>query len=350
LLISDPRKILLIKLSAVGDVVHCLPVLAALKKHLPNSRIDWLVEEASAEMLQGHPLLDRLWISYRKSWLSDIRRGRRQALLEAWRFAKALREQRFDLVLDLQGLYKSAVWTRWVKGRQKIGWSGTKELTGFSLTETIGPENFRLHAVERYLDFIRHLGYHPGKPEFCIPIHREDEERVSEILREANPVKKALISLNPVAKWHTKLWSQTSFARLADRLVEELDAALAFTGGPEDRIYVDAIRSKMKKQAINLCGRTNLRELAFLYGKSRLVLSTDTGPMHVAASVGTPVVALFGPTDPKRTGPYGAVHRVVCSDIECRPCFKRNCDHMSCMNRITPEQVFRAVVETLTTQ
>ncbi|MBI4775908.1 MAG: lipopolysaccharide heptosyltransferase II [Deltaproteobacteria bacterium] len=340
----------MVKLSAVGDVVHCLPVLAALKRHLPNSRIEWLVEESAAELLQGHPLLDRLWISHRKSWLSDIGKGRRKALLEAWRFATRLREQRFDLVLDLQGLYKSAVWTRWVRGKRKIGWSGTKELTGFSLTETIGPENFRLHAVDRYLDFIRYLGYDPGKPEFSIPIHREDEERVSMIVQEANPGNKDLISLNPVAKWHTKLWSQTSFARLADILMEELDVVLAFTGGLEDRTYVDAIRSEMKKNAMNLCGRTNLRELACLYGRSRLVLSTDTGPMHVAASVGTPVVALFGPTDPDRTGPYGAAHRVVCSDVECRPCFKRTCDHGSCMNLITPEQVFRAVTETLTSQ
>ena len=349
MLVSNPRRILLIKLSAVGDVVHCLPVLAALKAQFPNSRIEWLIEEASAEMLEGHPLLDRLWISRRKSWLSDIGHGRRKALPEAWRFASSLRRERFDLVLDLQGLYKSAVWTRWVKGKRKIGWSGTKEFTGFSLTETIGPENFHLHAVDRYLDFIRYLGSDPGKPEFCIPIHRKDEERVSKLLKEANVDQKDLISLNPVAKWHTKLWHPTSFARLADILVEQLGAVLAFTGGPEDRTYVDAIRLKMKKRAINLCGRTNLRELASLYRKSRLVLSTDTGPMHVAAAVGTPVVALFGPTDPKRTGPYGAKHRVVCSDVNCRPCFKRDCDHMSCMNRITPEQVFRAVVETLST-
>ncbi len=339
LLQPSPNRILIVKLSALGDVVHCLPVLHQLRKAAPEAKIDWLVEEAAADLLIGHPYLDRVWISRRKRLLSELKRGETRTLRETFRLAADLRREEYDLVLDLQGLYKSAVWTWWVKGRKKLGWSGTKEYTGFSLTESIGPENFQLHAVERYLDFIRYLGREPDYPEFVIPRGPEENRAVA----EWGFSMESPIAINPVALWETKLWNVAGFSKLADQIVERLGLPVVFTGGPNDRAYVDSILSGMRGQALNFCGKTGLKGLAALYRRCAAVVSTDTGPMHVAAAVGTPVVALFGPTDPARTGPYGPGHQVVRCGIECSPCLKRNCSHRSCMERISVEAVLQAV-------
>ena len=150
---------------------------------------------------------------------------------------------------------------------------------------------------------------------------------------------KSLIAINPVAKWETKLWPNKKFAELADMLIDQYDMKIVFTGGIKDYSIIQAITSSMKGLAINFAGETTLTELAALYEKAALVISTDTGPMHLAAAMGTPVVALFGPTAPWRTGPYGTNHHVISAELECSPCFKRRCETRDCMYQISVKQV-----------
>ena len=153
------------------------------------------------------------------------------------------------------------------------------------------------------------------------------------------------VAVNPVAFWETKLWEDGKFAELCDRIRTELGIGVVLTGreaGP-----LEKIRAGMKTEAVNLGGRTSLRELAALYREAALVVSTDSGPMHLAAAVGTPVVALFGPTDPGRTGPCGSGHKVIRGSLSCMPCFRKQCEDPRCMREISVEDVFTAVREAL---
>jgi ADP-heptose:LPS heptosyltransferase len=156
------------------------------------------------------------------------------------------------------------------------------------------------------------------------------------------PEGRKLVVINPVARWKTKLWQEEKFAQLADRLVLERNALVILTGGPADRGVTGRIRGMMRQQAVDWAGETTLRELAALASLADLFVTTDTGPMHLAAAAGARVLALFGPTAPWRTGPYGSGHIVVRTGIDCSPCFRRECDRtsrMECMKGITVEEV-----------
>lgn len=152
-----------------------------------------------------------------------------------------------------------------------------------------------------------------------------------------------LVAINPMTKWPTKPWDNLKFAQLADRLIRDHGARVVFTGSPEDREAVKEIMAAMQGKAVNLAGRTSLKTLAALYEKIDCLVTTDTGPMHLAAAVNKPVVALFGPTAPWRTGPYGEGHQVVRAEMECSPCFKQTCQTKACMTDISEEQVMEAV-------
>ena len=150
-----------------------------------------------------------------------------------------------------------------------------------------------------------------------------------------------------MAKWKTKLWEPELFAALGDRILKDFSGNVIFTGSQADRPIIEKISSMMKTRPLNLAGRTGLKELAYLYGQCRVLVTTDTGPMHMAAAMNCPVVALFGPTSPLRTGPYGPGHRVITSGAACGPCFKKTCDQWSCMRDITVDSVYEAVKEIL---
>jgi lipopolysaccharide heptosyltransferase II len=156
------------------------------------------------------------------------------------------------------------------------------------------------------------------------------------------------IAINPMAKWQTKLWPSERFARLADRLITQYRATVFFTGGPEDQPVIDKIQKSMRSDSVNLAGQTSLMELAALYQDMACVISTDTGPMHIAAAVETPTAALFGPTADWRTGPFGDGHRIVSANPQCRPCFKRSCETTHCMREIRVESVLGHVHDLLT--
>ncbi|OPY91122.1 MAG: Lipopolysaccharide heptosyltransferase 1 [Syntrophus sp. PtaU1.Bin208] len=337
-------NILIVKLSAVGDVIHTIPSLAALRRRFPQAHISWVVEEAASDLLRNHPCLDKLIISGRKRWIKEMRQGKYSKVFqEARRFLSDLRSRRYDLVIDFHGLFKSAVLTVLSGASRRLGYDSMQELSGLFYNEKI-PEDLSRHAVDRYLDFPRYLGADPEHPEFPLDISAPQHRRIEQLLAEFHLGDgENLIAINTVALWDTKLWDDEKFARLADRIVGELMASVVFTGS--DPAPMDSILSRMTTRAVNLGGRTSLRELAHLYQRARLLITTDSGPMHLAAAVGTPVVALFGPTDPVRTGPYGEGHRVLRKGLACSPCFRKSCDHRTCMRDISVDEVFDAVKE-----
>ena len=343
---EGPEKlnILIVKLSAIGDVIHTLPSLAALRRLYPDAHITWVIEEDSSDIIEGHPCLDRVIISRRKKWLRSLKRLHdvRKTIDEMASFVATLRDRKYDLVVDFHGLMKSSLVVLLSGGRRKLGYDSMQELSGLFLGEKIH-EDMNKHAVDRYLDLPRHLGANVEKPEFAIHIGEENRNRVDNLLKESGiSMEDSFVSVNPVAFWDTKLWENDKFARLCDRITEELEMKIVFTGG-HNRKTVEHIQSLMNSPSVDLAGRTTLRDLAYLYKLSDIIITTDSGPMHVSAAVGTPTVALFGPTDPARTGPYGKGHTVIRKNLPCSPCFLKKCETKKCMKEISVEDVFQAV-------
>lgn len=338
----DPRSILIVKLSAIGDVVHSLPLLESLRKNFPAAKIDWVVEEESSQIIDAHKCIDRVIVSRRKSWQRRFfKKGERStALGEIFRFLRELRSEEYDLVIDLQGLFKSGILTGLSRGKRKIGASGGREGSPLFLTERPYPVDYDQHAVDRYLKIIEYLQCHQNSWEGMIPIRDSDRRAVDQLVFGNGIQHPTFVAINPMARWVTKLWDLHRFANLADRLQKELSCRVVFTGSGDDRVYVGKIIDRMEGKPVNLTGLTTLKELAYLYSRCGLLVSTDTGPMHIAAAMGCPVLALFGPTAPWRTGPYGDAHGVIREEIDCGPCFKKRCSHVTCMKNISVEEVF----------
>ena len=344
------KKILIIKLSSIGDVVHSLPFLEVIKDNFPSARIDWLVEEASSLILEGHPALSRIIISRRKTWQKNLLRSSRwiSLLSEAIHLLREVREYRYDLVIDLQGLFRSGIMVGLSRGERKIGMIGAREGGGWFINEKPVPVDYAQHAVDRYLQVAEYLGCNVTPWQGHIPVRNADKGKINLLIGNEGAGKRPIVVINPMARWETKLWQTAGFAALADRLYDELSCRIIFTGSRQDRAIIDEIAGRMKGTPINLAGRTSLKELAYLYTLCSVLITTDTGPMHIAAAMGCPVIAIFGPTDPVRTGPYGLGHEVIRTDIPCSPCFKKKCEDMTCMKQITVERCFETVKRVVT--
>ncbi|MCF8031752.1 MAG: lipopolysaccharide heptosyltransferase I [Desulfarculaceae bacterium] len=333
-------RVLIVKLSALGDVVQSLPVAMAIKRQAPEAQVDWLVERPSAGLLAGHPALNRILVSPRH----EMAEADGLPLNPLSRFGRELRAVRYDAVLDLQGLMKSAICVALSRAERKIGWRGGKEpLAGLVYKKRLAPFDPDRPALERYLDMLEPLGLErPAQIEFGLIPSPEELARARELSASAAG-EGPLVVLHPVAKWDSKLWPLASWVELA-KLLAGRGCRLVVSGSGEDREVGEFIASRagLGPRLLDLCGRTNLRELAALLSLAQTVVSTDTGVMHLAAAMGAPVVALFGPTAPWRTGPHGTGHRVLTAGEECSPCFERFCASPRCMEGITPQQAAEA--------
>ncbi|HFC98674.1 MAG TPA: lipopolysaccharide heptosyltransferase I [Thermosulfurimonas dismutans] len=333
------KRILIVKLSALGDVVQALPVLAALKRGHPGLEIDWVAERPQAELLEDHPLIRRLIVFPRREILALFKRGRPGAAVKLFReFLSRLRAERYDAVLDLQGLFKSGVVVAFSRSSRKLGFTNHREGSTLPLTEKLPPYDPDLHAVRRYLLAAEALGGVSEPVEFPLPRYPSAGEVAQ---RLALPPPPWLIFI-PATRWRTKLWPVKNWRELSEA-VRELSLPLLWVGGPGDRGYVEGCAACGE----NLCGRLTLKELCGVLSGARAVVSVDTGPMHLAAALGRRVVALFGPTAPWRTGPFGEGHRVLRAGLPCSPCFRKKCRDPRCMEALTPEEVLSALAEIL---
>ncbi len=341
-------NILIVKLSAIGDVIHTLPALNAIRRVYPGARITWLVEEAAQDLVKDHPALDRVMVSKRKRWLKRLRsRLFLSATKEVYGFIKELRDTHYDMILDFQALLKSGLLITLARGKRKIGFGKGLEHMEYSylfLNERVPAVSMEHHALIRGLMLLNALGIPTPEVEYKLAVSDHDRQQVDDLLQLYGlENSERFVVINPVAKWESKLWPNRKFAQLADRIIAQYDAGVVFTGSFEDRPTIHQIKEGMSAQAANFAGETTLKMLAALYTKADLVISTDTGPMHLAVAVGTPVVALFGPTAPWRTGPFGPGNQVVTAGQACAPCFKRHCATCDCMALISVDQVFDAV-------
>lgn len=348
--IPADARILIVKLSAIGDVIQTLPALNTLREIYPKGHISWLVEESAREVVQNHSALDEVIVSRRKAWPKDLLSRRiGAALTEIGSVVRSLRRSRYDLIIDFQGLFKSGIWVGLAKGGHKVGFGpGMQHQEGsyWFLNRLIPAVSMEMHALDRYLWLLDQIGLASPTVKYRLPITAATRQQAEKLLNEYG-VKEGvpLVALNPMTRWVTKHWPYERLSRIADRLVDVGGAQVVFTGSAEDFEGIEEIRQEMTRPSVNLAGQTSLLVLGALFERVGCVITTDTGPMHLAAAVKAPVVALFGPTAPWRTGPYGEGHSVVRMDLPCSPCFKRKCElsHHKCMNDMTVERVWEVV-------
>jgi lipopolysaccharide heptosyltransferase I len=333
-------NILIVKLSAIGDVVMSLPFLEAMRGRYPRAHITWLVEEAAADLVREHPLLDRVLVSRRKYWFKNVKSGR---LPSTWReasgFLKELRDREYDLVVDLQGLFKSGILSFLSGGRRRVGFDGTREFSYLFLNERLAPYDPDRHALLRYLDVARYLGAETGEEVlWSFPVNQAASEKAGRLLGKTDG---PLVAINPGAKWDTKLWPAAYWRELTRLMVEAGGVNLVLTGS-RDEMALNADLVDGTAGIKDLTGHTDLKVLAEVFRAVDLVICPDTGPMHLAAAVGAKVLAVFGPTAPWRTGPFGPGHTILRTSRDCSPCFKKQCNHTACMKEIKPEEVARS--------
>ena len=338
-------NILIVKLSAIGDVIMSLPFLDALRHTFPKAHLTWLVEEAASDVVLDHPQLDRVLVSRRRYWQKRAKAGHPVSVATEVRdFLGQLRHRNYELVIDLQGLFKSGLMAWLSGGHRRVGFDKTRELSYFFLNDRLRPYDPDRHALLRYLDVAIYLGADPNRPlNYNFPVN---DAAAMEAFRLAPPTERPTVVLNPGAKWRTKLWPAAYWRALAEMLLEETRARLILTGGPGEEGPCRDLAAE-KGRFLDLTGRTRIKTLAEVFRRAELVVCPDTGPMHLAAAVGTPVTALFGPTSDLRTGPFGVGHQVLDAGSECRPCFRKVCDHTRCMNDLSPLTVFQNVVKKL---
>ncbi len=295
-----PQRILILKPSAIGDIVHALPVLSLARRKWPDARISWLVSTACAGLLEGHPLIDEVIPFERKRFGKGWRKP--SAAFGLFQFMSALRARKFDLVIDLQGLFRSG-WMAWRSGAPiRVGPREAREFGWLFYTHhaTTGfPDG---HAVDHNLAIAERLGLGREPVEFVLPIDEPDRIAVGQLL----PLEKRYAVLLPGSSAASKRWPAERFVELVAPLKSRFGLEAVVAGSSSDAQLARNIPG-----SIDLTGKTNLRQLVALLDKADLVIGNDTGPMHIAAALGRPLVGIFGPTDPKHTGPYGRLQTVV---------------------------------------
>jgi heptosyltransferase I len=316
------RRILLVKPSALGDVVHTLPVVATLHARYPQVALDWLVEEEAAPLIAGHPAVSELIVSGRRRWLRALRHPAAApgALWAMAGFARRLHCRRYDAVLDLQGLLKSALYVAAAGAPIRVGLADAREGARLAYTHRVPVPPQPVHAVERYLALAAAVGADRAVREFTIPLAAEEKAAAALRVRE---MPRPLAVLHPAGRWPTKLWPVERWRALATALAGEGWGVLV-TGSAGDAAVTAAITDGVGPACRSLAGLLSLKQLAAVLGSADVMVSVDSGPMHIAAAMGTPIVALFGPTDPGRTGPLGR-HTILRKPLPCSPCLSRRC-------------------------
>lgn len=331
------KNILIVKLSAIGDVIHALPVAHALKQHFPLARITWVVEKPAYDLLCNNPDIDEIIIFDKPKFksLSGL-------IKYAPDFSSMLKVHQFDLALDLQGLFKSAAITALSGATQRLGYCNMRELSQWISAPVCGI-NSDGHIVERYLDVARAVGCDVSEVIFPLHITVAEAANATSAAKQAGLLAgQSYAILAPGTNWPSKCWPTGHFSQLANELIR-IGITPVIIGGPGDASLAAQISVK-EPRVIDLTGKTTLKELAYIIKNACFFVGGDTGPMHLAVAVRTTVIALFGPTDPKRNGPYGPGHIVLAIQDECRQCWKRKCpDGKQCMAAIEVNQVMEAV-------
>jgi lipopolysaccharide heptosyltransferase I len=331
-----PRKILVIKPSAFGDIVHSLPFLYAVKRRHPQSELHWIAARGLHHFLEGHPLIDRIWVMDKTKWKQFSRL--RTTAPEVIRFCRDLRREGFDITVDLSGLLRSGL-ISWITAAPcRLGFEESDEGSPLFYTHKIFGD-MTIHALNRYLKLAKAMGCDISTITYPLPPFDPCPDICKTLPGEYGVMA-------PSAGKAANRWPEDRFGELA----KALPIPTVIIASREDAGIAEAVKSRAGRHAVSLAGKTSLKELIPIIRNARYFISNDTGPMHLAAAVRTPVFAIFGPANPARTGPYGPGHTVIRQPMACSPCYRRRpCSHWRCMLDITPEQVLSVVKKRLRT-
>lgn len=342
---ADPRSILIIRLDTIGDVLLSEPAISALRRRFPSARIDLITRGSGKALLEGnrhvdaHIVFDAPWYAnwrgLRISWRRELRRT--LACL------RELRREKYDLAVELRGDYRDLLFAVATGARVVVGssWRG-----GRFLLDHDAPVDLDAHRVELALTVAATAGADPRPAAPKLYLNRLERALAQELL----PEKRAIyIAMHLGAGFPSKCLPVSTFADVAKELWTRWGASLIVLGGPEDRPIVDSFLGNLPFQPLDLAGKLTLKETAAVLERCRLFVGNDSGPMHMAAAVGTPVVAFFGPSEPRNYRPYGVDYRIVEVDLDCRPCDHVHCVHdvNYCMTSISPERIIVACNELL---
>jgi heptosyltransferase II len=333
----EARKILICGPNWVGDAVLAIPALKAVRKHFPESEITLLVRPWVSGLFAAAPFVDKVWSEKKPSSLVD------------WtRMTREIRGRAFDLALLLPNSFESALMIFLGGVPNRVGYA--TDARRWMLTASTAPARGARHQVQYYLDLVKLLSISSGQPSIEIQATHQERIHARKLLAtEGISSDGRFLVLNPGAAYGSaKRWHEDRFADVADALSEQLDLQVALIGSETERVIAEQIRGRMRRSAAVLSGKTSLETLIGVLAESSLMITNDSGPMHIAAALGVPTVAVFGSTDERVTGPCGPRTRVVKHHVECSPCLLRECpiDHR-CMNRVTVIDVCNAAKDLL---
>jgi heptosyltransferase-1 len=333
---SAPNRLLVVKFGSLGDIVHCLPSVAQLRKAFPEAEIDWLIERKNKIVVELSGLDVRLIPIDTYQWRNSPGIGSAKEIAE---FVWALSTDGYDCTIDFQGLLKSAFFAYLSGAPVRIGWERDflkESVSRFFYTDVVTPK--RIHIIDQQMELLKPLGIDPDWY-IEVPLRARDEARRS-VERKLGGLSDYIV-INPGGNWPTKRWDPEKYGELAIRLTND-ELPVVVTSGPGEE---DLVRSVKRKAAAAREVPTNLEELVALCESARLFVGGDTGPTHFAAAAGTPIVAIFGPTSSDRNGPFRRDDIVVERRLVCRPCYERErcpLDHWQCMVEITVDHVYEA--------
>ncbi len=328
------EKILLIRLSSLGDIVLTTPAIRAIRSHHPTAYIAMLVAKQSADILHHNPHLNEIILFDRLAKNKDTG--------EMYRILRILRAQKFSLSFDFQRKFRTEL---------LMYLSGVTERVGKGILSTIRvPESGNKHATEHYFDLLNAAGIPADNRQLEVFLHESERSKAGKLFKhEGIDDEDLTVGLFPGAGWKLREWMPERFAAIGDKLVTEFNAKVVIFGGPNDVDLVNHISNTMDECSYNFAGKLNIRELASCVEKCTLFISNDTGPMHIATAVNTPTVALFGPGNHIRFQPIGDIHTLIRYEVPCSPCkqFTDKCKDNICMKGITVDVVWESICQAL---
>jgi len=337
---SEIKKILIIRLRRIGDIIMTTPAISALRKGFPNAFISYVVEKPYRELVEGHPELDKVIVLERKQGIRDF-----------FRLIRSIRKEKYDVVLDFHGGPRASLITLLSKAKLKIGYRIKYRNFIYHIKLARRPEEGQLHSVESHINFVRALGVDvKSPPPLSLPHARKEEaEKVKKILKENGLEGYKIITIHISAGNEFRDWGTDNWIKLIDLLAKRPDVKIVLIGANEDKEAEEEILKKSKDSTLSQVGKLNLREVRELISQSSLFVGPDSGPMHIAASTSTPIVALFGPTLPANFSPWQAKASLIEKEFECRPCKQRECVYKDfrCLRSITPEEAYQACLHFL---
>lgn len=330
----EPRRIALIKPSALGDIINSLPVLTALRQRYPKAGITWVVNRVYEPLLRGHPDLDAVLPFDRAA----SRAGPIRAMTSHYRFARHLRQCEFDLVLDLQGLLRTGLMTAATAAGRRVGLSTAREGATWFYTDVIPVSGFHLlHAVDRYWLVAEALGAGGGAKVFRLPVDTSARQWSAALLRE---YPRPWLAMAVGSRWITKRWPPEHFAELGRRVQAEFGGTVLFVGGGDEMALARATAALLPGPWRDLTGRTTLPQLAALLSQVDVMVSNDSGPLHLATALGRPIVAPYTCTKVRLNGPYGAEANAVETGVWCQGSYRKRCRRLDCMTELTPDRLW----------